>query len=63
MGSDEYPSGTRHDIHDNDTDFIVDEKIIIDEVGEVDGVKYLIPGPTLVAELKVGIIYGCDHEF
>jgi hypothetical protein len=63
MGGDEYSSGIRHDIYDNDIDIIIDEEIKLDEVEEAGGAKYIINGPMPFIELKAGIICGHDHEF
>ena len=52
----------KHDIHVDDTEFVVEEDGT-DEDKEDVRAKFLMRGPTLVTELEVGIIQGREHEF
>ena len=51
-----------HVIHEENTKFIVEEDGSDEEKEDGHG-KYRMPGPTLVFELKAGIIQGGEHEF
>ena len=53
---------TKHDIHEDDTKFIV-KKDGSDEEKEDGNAKYQMSGPTLVAKYEVGIIQGWKYDF
>ena len=52
----------KHDIHVDDTEFVVEEDRT-DEDKEDVRAKFLMLGPTPVTELEAGIIQGREHEF
>ena len=56
------PSGTHHDIHESDLDFIPKEDMSVKEEEGGDA-KTKICGPTLVIDLEARIICGRQQEF
>ena len=51
-----------HDIHEDDTEFMVEEDGSDEEKEDRYG-KFWMHGPRLVTELEVGIIQSREHEF